>query len=129
MNAPIVFERDADLGRGLFGREVPRDFFLRRHKDFQIAFDDGLACERVTGFQIVRAQAHRRAAPRIAALDDDGASSTTTLPAARYVDVNAGALRGFGNEDAVWHLDGYIGWLEVNFLGGDGNTSELEDSG
>jgi hypothetical protein len=69
--------------------------------------------------QILRAQAHRRAPPRVAVFDDDGTATAATLAAARDVDVNTGKLRRVRNQCAVRNFNRYISWFEVNFLGGD----------
>jgi hypothetical protein len=101
---------------------MPRDFFLRRHENFEVAFDDGLTRERETGGEIIHAQAHRRAASRVAAFDDDRAPTATPLTATRHVDLNARFARGIGNQRAVFDLDSLFSWFEVNCLGGDIRT-------
>jgi hypothetical protein len=120
MFAPIVLERHADFGGGFFSREVARDFFLRRNENFQIAFDDGLACERIPSLQIIRAQTHGRASARVAAFNNDGATSTSTLPTARHVNIDARLCGGIGNQIAVIDLYSFIEWLEMDSMRNDG---------
>jgi len=102
---------------------VARDFFLRRHKNFQIVFDDGLARERIPSFQIRRAQAYRRAAARRATFDNDRATPAPTLTTAGYVNIDASLCGGIGNQIAVIDLDGFIEWFEIDATGNDGDTS------
>ena len=80
---------------------MPRDFFLGRNENLQVAFDDGLTRERVTIFEIARGQTQGRASPHVAAFDDDGAASAATLSAAGNVDINSRVARGVENQRAV----------------------------
>ena len=101
IRARVISKRHRDFRGGLFGREMPRDFFLRRNENRQVAFNDGLACKCVAGFDVARGQSQRRASPHLAVFDDNGAASAASLSAARNVDVNPSIARGVENQRAV----------------------------
>jgi hypothetical protein len=56
-------------------------------------------------------------------LDDNRAATAATLSAAGNVDVNPSGGCRVCNQRAVWNFDCYVGWLEMDLLGSDGNTS------
>jgi hypothetical protein len=122
MEPRVVFERNADLGSSLFGGQMARDFFLRWNENLQVAFHHCLTRERVAGLQICCTQAQGRTAPHTTSFDDDRTASATPLSPARNVEVNAGGSRGVHNQRAMFYLDGFFRWLEMNALRCDDRT-------
>src|SRR5574341_2575002 len=102
---------NSDFSHHAVGGQPALDLLLWRHVNGNIAFNDGLAGERVALLNISRGKADGASAPDRATHHLDGATPTTALPAARLSDVNACDVRGICQQGVGG--DGNCSWVIV----------------